>query len=123
MKAVRFDSLRTAPAARPGNASTAAARFRWGYGCISAVGLCLLAAVASAGETAGNRTSTDGLTEALAQARQEIAPIRASDVSAAKQRLIEAVDRLQARLDRDKGQGDNWRKYLRLDELAAELKK
>ncbi|NMC20737.1 MAG: hypothetical protein GYA33_09995, partial [Thermogutta sp.] len=47
----------------------------------------------------------------------------ASDVSAAKQRLIEAVDRLQARLDRDKGQGDNWRKYLRLDELAAELKK
>ena len=123
MKAERFGSLGSAFHQSRGNARSAWARLRWIGRGAATVAVCFLAALAAAEETAVNPTPADGLTEAVAQSRLQIEPIRASDVTAAKQRLIEAVDRLQARLNRDKAQGDNWRKYLRLSELTAELEK
>ena len=125
MKAASCDSLRTV--------------FRTGLGGIRLVfrlrpsislrvlavgaGIGLSAAIAGVAETDTGRASPGSWIDAVAQARQEIEPIRAGDVSAAKQRLIASVDRLQSRLDRDKEQGNNWRKYLRLNDLAGELRK
>lgn len=124
MKEVRFDSADTCPRKVTGRAGKRRYILLGGAGwCILAVGICALGTRAVADESAVVPAVADGLTEAIAQARQEIEPIRPDDVSAARQRLLEALDRLQLRLNRDKEQGDNWRKYLRLDELAAELEK
>jgi len=123
MKAARFDSVDSSPqrqAGKAGNRRALLGRAGW---YILAAGLCVLGSYVSAAETAGDPARTDDVTPAIAQARQEMEPIRPGDVAAARQRLMLALDRLQARLNRDKQQGDNWRKYLRLDELATELKK
>lgn len=125
MRTAPCDSLRAAFPRGLGGARVVLRLRRWAFPRISAlgIGIGLLAAIAGAAETGGGPAPADPWIDAVAQARQEIEPIRAGDVAAAKQRLIASVDRLQNRLDRDKQQGDNWRKYLRLNDLVGELRK
>lgn len=125
MKAARCDSLGRAFRTGLGGSRLVLRLRRWAFPRILAVGIGigLLAAIAGAAETGGSLAPADRWIDAVAQARQEIEPIRMGDVAAAKQRLIASVDRLQNRLDRDKEQGENWRKYLRLNDLVGELRK
>ncbi len=138
MRVKRFDSLGTDSGLSTDSPSLLLMpsrwihRLRWTYHNILPLGVlfnivtfgvCLAAAVAGEEETAKSPTPPDPIIAAVAEAKRTAQPIRAAEASAAKARLREAVARLSDRLKRDKDQGGNWRNYLQLADLEAELSK
>ncbi len=61
------------------------------------------------------------LPAACEKAKSEFHPIDLGDVQQSKEQLIEALSRLDRRLDQDGANGEAWRKYLQGSELQAEL--
>ena len=55
------------------------------------------------------------------QAKGQFTPLTDGDLSDAKQRLRQAVLRLEKRLEREGENGQTWKGYLKLDELGANL--
>jgi hypothetical protein len=63
----------------------------------------------------------DDIAAACSQARQHFTPLTGEDLAAVRQQLQQAVGRLDERLKQDGENGQTWRKYLKLDELEANL--
>ena len=55
-------------------------------------------------------------------AKQDFSPVDEADLAAAKNNLLERIEILEKRLDRDGANGKAWRDYLKLDELKELLK-
>lgn len=89
--------------------------------CASAVFLASFAQAAS-GEAAEAVISLEDLPAACKNARSEFRPIDRDDVQQSKAGLIEALSRLDRRLELAGSNGEDWRKYLRWDALQAELR-
>ncbi len=89
--------------------------------CASAVFLASFAQAAS-GEAAEAVISLEKLPAACKNAKSEFRPIDRDDVQQSKAGLIEALSRLDRRLESAGSNGEDWRKYLRWDALQAELR-
>ncbi len=85
--------------------------------------VCLLAASLFLATTCvGAEPSAAQLPAACRAAKAEFQPLTTDDVKAARAELVQAADRLGARLDAGGQVGANWRKYLLWDELQRELR-
>jgi hypothetical protein len=73
-------------------------------------------------ERAGASIPRDQLAAACRKAKAAFHPITEADVERAKAVLIETLDRLDSRLTQAGPGGDEWRKYLRWDELQEALR-
>ncbi len=73
-------------------------------------------------ETADAVIPLDRLPAACKKAKSDFRPIDGRDVQLAKRILLDALDRLDRRLEQAGTNGDDWRKYLHWDELRTELR-
>ncbi|MCX7424184.1 MAG: hypothetical protein NTW96_00880 [Planctomycetia bacterium] len=79
------------------------------------------AAALYADEAKKGTPPAEDVAEACRQAKQHFTPLTGEDLARVKEQLHQAVRRLEERLDRDSENGQTWRRYLKLDELGANL--
>ncbi|MEN6451787.1 MAG: hypothetical protein ABFC96_14955 [Thermoguttaceae bacterium] len=83
----------------------------------------LLALAASLASARATNVPLSDLPAACQAAKSAFHPIGEADVQQAKAELIDALDRLDQRLNQAGPNGDDWRKYILWDELQAELQR
>ena len=81
-----------------------------------------IACVVSAGQPAAALPAKE-LPAACRKAKAEFRPLGQADVEQAKTVLIEALDRLDERLNLDGSNGQDWRKYLEVAALRDQLQR
>jgi hypothetical protein len=72
---------------------------------------------------AGGIPSVQELPAACRAAKERFRPLTKDDVARAKTALVQALERLDLRLKEAGPNGDDWRKYLKWNELQAELQR
>jgi hypothetical protein len=82
--------------------------------------LCVIVCAAYA-DAADDKKPADDLAGACRAAVANFRPLGPADVENAKKQLIEAIDRLDARLDLDGSNGKAWRAFLQLPVLRSQL--
>ena len=82
---------------------------------------CVVVFAFSLAAAVGAAETSDDLPALARQAKAQFRALTDADIAQRKQEIVAALDRLEARLKADGGNGDAWRRFLKLEQLRDEL--